>query len=178
VKSPDVESGIKNLRITLHPGASVTGTVCSHSTNQPLKNSRISVLSGDPSAPDSTVNSRGQYQAHYLPEAYSATLMAAAQGFSPERSRELDLKPGSDHVVDFFLKSGGSISGHVWEEGSNKPIYNARLHDFFPHYFEPVYTDDNGFFRIEHLPPGSESLNVTREGYISPRARRFLIVSS
>lgn len=175
VKEPDVEPGTNNIRMILHSGASVTGTVRANSTNQPLKDARITVLTGDLGTPDRITNSLGQYQAHYLPEAQAASLMAASKGFSSGKSAELNLKPGSDHVVDFLLKSGGSISGHVWEEGTNKPIHGVRVHDLFPHYFEPVHTDDNGFFRVEHLPPGSETLSVTKEGYLSPRARRFLI---
>jgi protocatechuate 3,4-dioxygenase beta subunit len=175
VKEQDVEPGTRNIRMVLHSGASVTGIVRAQSTNQPLKDARISILTGDLSGPDRIANSLGQYQAHYLPEAQAASLMAAAAGFSSRKSQELDLKPGGDYVVDFLLKSGGSISGHVWEEGTGKPIHGASVHDFFPNYFEPVFTDDNGFFRVEHLPAGSESLNVNREGYISPRARRFLI---
>ncbi|MBN1902975.1 carboxypeptidase regulatory-like domain-containing protein, partial [Candidatus Sumerlaeota bacterium] len=175
VKITDVEPGTGNLSIVLHSGASVTGTVCAQSTNQPLKNARISVLSGDLRSPESITNRLGIYQAHFLPEANSASLMASAKGFASAKSRDLDLKPGSSHIVDFFLRIGGSISGHVWEEGTGIPIQGVSVHDFSPHYFEPIHTDENGFFRAEHIPSGSESLSVTREGYITPRARQFLI---
>mgnify|MGYP002683801909 CR=1 FL=1 len=73
-------------------------------------------------------NSRGEFQYHYLSEDKTAYTSANAENLASKYGPILQLKPGSAHYgLDFALSNGGTVSGYVFDEGTNKPIIGAKV---------------------------------------------------
>ena len=69
--------------------------------------------------------------------------------------------------IDFYLAKAGSISGHVYSDKGD-PISDASVYafsDIFPG--SGANTESNGSFKIEGLPSGSYTVQVTVTGYFS-----------
>jgi len=176
VKVSDVKPGTDRAIIKLHQGSSIEGAIRAKGDNRPLTLATFTLTRSPFIEPKRLTNKQGEFQAHFLPEEYKAKIYAACPGFAQNKGPELDLSPGKEFTgINFYLVQGASIAGHIFEEGSGRPVEYARIHDLDPHFFEPVFSDAMGYFRADHIPAGSESLEVSAEGYIKPRARRFMV---
>jgi large repetitive protein len=166
----------KNLKLVLKEGASILGKIIDRNTKRPISMATFGISIGNDRERKRLTNARGEYQCHFqFPEPESKTY-AKAKKYSRKQGPVLNLTPGEiKKDVDFLLGKGGSISGHIFEEGTNNAIEGAKIHDFAPHYFDPIYTDENGFYKVKNIPGGSESIQVNAEGYINPKARKFWV---
>ncbi len=169
----DVTPGTDDLRLVLHQGATVMGTIRAKGSRSPLSRAIFGARVRGYTE-ERITNARGEFQAHFIPEEAKAKTHASAKGFARKTGPVLNLHP-LDFIegVNFLLGEGGRISGHILEEGTNEPIAGARVSGSGDS-FEPVYSDEQGRYIIERAPVGRVTIHVYASGYRSPRARRIV----
>ncbi|HRU53689.1 MAG TPA: carboxypeptidase regulatory-like domain-containing protein, partial [Candidatus Sumerlaeia bacterium] len=148
-------------RIVLKKGASIMGKIFRADNKQPIPLAIFSVRNHG----ECLTNSRGEFQYHYLSEDKTAYTSANAENLASKYGPILQLKPGSAHYgLDFALSNGGTVSGYVFDEGTNKPIIGAKVFCTIPD-IEPVYTDENGHYKLTNMPEVDLMLSASAEGY-------------
>ncbi len=75
-----------------------------------------------------------------------------------------------------FAENSGILLGHVRDQ-YKKPLENVRvtLRSQEALYQESAYSDKNGFFELNGIPPGVLAVLFEREGYLSYKAPRVVI---
>jgi uncharacterized GH25 family protein len=99
----------------------------------------------------------------------------------------IDVEPGQPTPdVVFNLRRGGTLRGRVVDTATGKPVAGAeldfsheRLRDVYTVDREALYSELDGSFTIEGLPPGETQVGVRVEGYtglarrVNPRRQPF-----
>ena len=85
---------------------------------------------------------------------------------------EISLQYKKSPLLDFVLKPGKTLVGHVVDE-QGKPLKDVGLHlqtweavEYSGLFGRYAVTDTNGAFRMEHLPEGKITLRLDKEGYL------------
>ena len=93
-----------------------------------------------------------------------AVLLIASARSAPAQSRAS--QPARDRIV---RPGDATISGRVFEAGSNQPVRNARVHAASPVVAggRTAYTGADGSFTFRELPPGAYAVSVTKVGWVS-----------
>ena len=69
----------------------------------------------------------------------------------------------SEDTID--LEGLGSVKGRVVESGTNEPIENVKISTNPSS--STVFTDEDGFYKIENIPSGEYSLSAQKEGLLA-----------
>ena len=69
----------------------------------------------------------------------------------------------SEDTID--LEGLGSVTGRVVENGSNEPIENVKISTNPSS--STVFTDEDGFYKIENIPSGEYSLSAQKDGLLA-----------
>lgn len=69
----------------------------------------------------------------------------------------------SEDTID--LEGLGSVMGRVVENGTNEPIENVKISTNPAS--STVFTDEEGFYRIENIPSGEYSLSAQKDGLLA-----------
>jgi len=167
----DIRPGITtSLRIVHNKGTAVFGTILCGDTHQPVLEAHFNA-DVDRDVVKRPSNARGEYQAHFIPGDNSSRTFAKAEKFARKYGPRLKMEPGKIYRgIDFLLGNGGSVSGLVLEEGTNKPIADAKV-TCFDAKTPDVYSDKAGRFKFEGVPEGDAIINASADGYIKPRSR-------
>ena len=179
-RSVSVSSGqtVPDIDFVLYPGGTVSGTVVAQSDGTPLANITVGVerISDHRWWYDCT-DDQGEYQVRdinygdYKVWARGDTRCGGDQTYMREYWQEKTNWDDADVVtvsavtsdisgIDFTLAQGGSISGHVYEEGSGTPIADAcvALSSTAPdwtHVTGFCCTDIEGSYTVTSVPAGS-----------------------
>jgi hypothetical protein len=175
-----VAAGSRDLVLRLGTGGTLRGTVRDKATHEPIAgftvivSTRVGPLERRPFSRVAVFDASGRYEVNGLtPGAYSVSV--AAHGYAPsaEASAVIASPPGEPGTLDFALSRGGRVSGMVIEEGSGKPVADARisvegsLGGGAPEV--PVLagttTDASGRFELRGLSAGLHSITVVAAGH-------------
>lgn len=176
----NVSAGTKNLILSLADGLSIEGVVTFARTGTPV--SAFSVWVGEQIEPMKTISktaktvydSTGFYRVEGLhPGRY--TVMVSAEGSATQRRSDVILTAQSDEPlrVDFQLRMGATVVGHVIDQISQSPIDGAKVSVEGTRQDGPSvvfvrpasWTKRDGSFVIKGLSPQSTSFTVAAEGY-------------
>jgi hypothetical protein len=154
--------------------ATLSGHITDAATHQLIEGAEISCLGGpgrEPAAVKSDAN--GAYSIR-VPAGRRVGLAVSKSGFSPLDLRssdrtELRLNPGDSETRDFELSRPGSISGHLVDRDTGKPLAGFYIHAI--HWFAGLEnstgfrypaapTSGDGSFSIADLPPAGYALVV------------------
>ncbi len=179
-----VEIPISSLLYAGNPesgGGTISGHVY-HVDEQPIAGATVEVTRMDPGGWwEATTESDGSYKVTGLPVlTYDYTVRAFKEGFAREYYDNVVFSNEASVIrvnarmkatdIDFYLNEGGSISGHVYEDGTQEPIEGARIrivpsgegNDAGFH----TVTDPNGSYSIGCLALGSYNVRVEAIGFI------------
>jgi peptide/nickel transport system substrate-binding protein len=110
-----------------------------------------------------TSNETGFYNLTAVEGSY--TVNASLTGFGLA-SADVDVVAGQTVWQNFTLSASvGSVEGHIYDAVTGDPVAGAsvKLVDTT----KLVLTDDEGYYSLEQLAPGSYTLNVSKSGYLS-----------
>ena len=181
------ESATSGIDFRLISKGTITGTVTRASDDAPVSDMRVEVLDFSSSQYGSRVGYAytddngaytidglppGQYRVrtdrysfYYVTQYYSRS--ATFEGAVPVVITD----GGTVAGVDFSLMTGGSISGYVTADSDGQPIediyVSAELYDESGGYdYYGAYSDADGFYEIDKLPPGDYRVSVYSDVYV------------
>jgi len=168
--------GVRGMIVSLNRGATVTGGITEKNTRRPISRAFFKLNIEGRHIADRMTNARGQYQALFLPPRKNASTRAASRGFSMKKGPDLDLASETLHQgIDFFLGSGGAISGHILEMESGNPVPGAMVTSNRGG-VDPAYSNDKGLYILENVPEGANDLSVEARGFVKPPAVRVSMI--
>ena len=154
--------------------ATLSGRITDAATHQPIEGVQISSQRGRGGKPASaTSDASGAYSIR-LPAGERAALAISKAGYSTLDLRSTDatqvrLHPGDSEKRDFEMSKPGSISGHLADRDSGKPLTGFYIHAIRWYegaenntgfrYPAPA-TSGDGSFAIENLPPSNYVLVI------------------
>ncbi len=100
-------------------------------------------------------------------------LTASAHGHPPAHSETIEVEMGrTTYRARITLEKGGTLSGHVLDADTRRPIPGAHvafdgLTLTGANYSKPTRSDEAGAYTMEGAPPGPFSVRVTAEGYVT-----------
>lgn len=158
-------------------GCSISGHVLG-SNGEPLSGAEVVIQCGEFGFRSVAVTDRsGAYSFEKLKPGYYSISFTRGGGAADEsiEYRSAQLERGQKVTIDFKpLARGGALSGVVLD-GQGKPIdrcfvsiRNTAFHrkDQTEHVHRMSWTDEEGFFLFENLPPGSFALTLSKEGVV------------
>ncbi|MBX0356899.1 carboxypeptidase regulatory-like domain-containing protein [Halobacillus sp. Nhm2S1] len=149
--------------------SSISGNVRS-SSGEPIPNASVVVLDQNETVLESTVtDGDGNYGFSNLPPGNLQVIVRAVDYSSMTRGVILE---GGDLIedVDFVLEPNpGTVQGQVTDRSTGQPIVGAisviRTVAGVPVIVASSATDENGYYLIDGLAPGSYSISSTAPGY-------------
>ena len=154
--------------------ATLSGKITDAATHQPIEGAQISNR-GSRGAKPAIANSdaTGAYTIH-LPASQRTGVVISKPGYSTLDIASSDrtsvrLNPGDTETRDFELSKPGSLSGHLVDRDSGKPLpgfyihairWYAGLENSTGFRYPAPPTSDDGSFSIANLPPASYVLVV------------------
>ncbi|MBN1476689.1 carboxypeptidase regulatory-like domain-containing protein [Candidatus Sumerlaeota bacterium] len=158
-------------------GASVTGEVVSKVTDTGLLGAEVRAiheLSG--SEGDTFTVSGGTFQTHFLPEG-EHRLYAVAPGHAGTTLRGIDLEDRAIvSGIRIRLGQGVAFAGHVLNRRTREPVIGGEVRLRGGDATLNAFTDQTGFFRVEHVGEGVWDLFAEAPLYLSA-VRTALTVS-
>lgn len=175
-----VAAGTRDLVLRLGPGGTLRGTVRDRATSSPIAgftvivSTRLGPLERRPFSRLAVFDASGRYEVNGLtPGAYSVAV--AAHGYAPSKEASMVIAdpPGEPSTLDFALSRGGRVSGVVLDDGSGKPVADARvsvegsLGGGGPEVpvLDATATDAAGHFALRGLSAGLHSITVVAAGH-------------
>jgi len=164
--------------------ATLSGRITDVATHQPVAGAQISLRGGRGGNPSSaTSDANGAYSIR-LPAGQRAGLEISKAGYSTLDLRSTDstqirLNAGDSDTHDFELSKPGSLSGHLVDRDSGKPLEGFLIHAI--HWYKgtenttgyrygPRTTSADGSFSFSDLPPAGYVIVV------DPPARKKITV--
>lgn len=157
----------------------VSGTVIDESNQTPVVGAKVELVNayGGTGYFIAETDEEGHFAFSGVRPNLTYDLGVTAEGFVAYEMQGWQA-PSNQRVVDFLIPliRGSAIQGRVARSDGETPIQNAQVElryvegDF--RMLEPnltVYTDENGVFSFDRLPPNVFSLSISRSGYIAER---------
>ncbi|MDE0892155.1 MAG: carboxypeptidase-like regulatory domain-containing protein, partial [Planctomycetota bacterium] len=157
--------GADPIEISLELASSVSGVVLT-STGAPAKDASIrvkstvsqlvSLVSEDLTEPTTKTKAGGHFRLEGL-HSGEIELIAEAEGYASSEAVPIELIPGEETSgLRISLRIGGTITGELYGEDGLLAA-NATVQVLLPTDYttQITSTDEDGFFRVEHLKPGS-----------------------
>jgi hypothetical protein len=154
--------------------ATLSGRITDAATHQPIEGAQISFRGGRGGGSASvTSDANGAYSIR-LPASERASLAISKAGYSTLDLRSSDqtdvrLNAGDSETRDFELSKPGSLSGHLLDRDSGKPLpgfyihairWYAGLENSTGYRYPAAPTSGDGSFSISDLPPATYVLVV------------------
>jgi len=149
--------------------ATLSGRITDAATHQPIEGAAISSRGGRGAKPASAVSDASGAYSMRLPAAERVSLEISKEGYSTldlrsTDSTEVRLKAGGSETRNFELSRPGSLSGHLVDRDSGKPLQGFYIHairwyaglENSTGFRYPAFpTGADGAFSIANLPPAS-----------------------
>lgn len=180
---------VHDVVIEIEPGLEVTGRVINQQ-QQPVAGAVIGLLS-------KVRNHRPNVLFEFSPPSYDDTVISApdgsfrVQGISPHGDTLVimhsNFAPVTHHInpqnissedVMIWMTTGGQVEGNVYDE-NQKPLRNVKLFAFnYPNnlFSYHAITDNNGYYRIEHLPESEFTLRCKTSNSAKPQLKKARII--
>lgn len=156
---------------------SISGGVWDAVTSQPIAGAEVFAIGQNDTAFTYT-DSSGMYILQDLePGIY--TVFAHASGYNSATIPDVHVYPGQNTPnINFYLQplNFGSISGWVYEQGTNQPLANVHIFTIAGPSYGEAWSDTSGAYQISNLLPGTYCLKAYLEGY-SPEIRCSIVVN-
>ncbi|MFC1651104.1 M56 family metallopeptidase [Candidatus Latescibacterota bacterium] len=179
----NIPAGIKDMVVSLNPGASIEGRLSYGDTGKPARNITLNigrVNSGNEFIDyysEATTDFRGNYRAENLPPGnYTVFLRDQLPDWTAVAKTRIKVEKGKTaKSVDLSLIRGGFVTGRILDKDTNKPLarhlirYSDESHPpqkgFTFANSNISYTDENGFYCFR-AAPGKVTISTTgSEGY-------------
>ncbi len=172
VRGEVVSASSKPLAVTLDPGVEITGRVTRGGVG--LEGVNVNAFSQDGTA-NAITGPDGSFR---LEDLTPGSMMVSANRREDfiQQMRPI-IAPAKDVV--FELPAGGRITGHVVDKSSHNPITSfqagistSRSGGGMVFQTPPMlksFTNDDGSFTLENVPPGQTQVVVTAPGYTASR---------
>ncbi|WP_049922977.1 S8 family serine peptidase [Halopiger djelfimassiliensis] len=142
----------------------ISGQVTASDDGEPVEDATIVAENGDGEVYEATTDADGAYAIAGVPAgSYVVNVDETPPGYEPEEIVTVD---AGEHVegVDFVVdRTAGSIDGYV-TNAAGVPIEGATVVDADGDAFS-VMTDENGYYEVDDLEPGSYALRAIEDGY-------------
>jgi PKD repeat protein len=171
----------RQMRVNLQRSEfALSGVVTDQTTGEPLENVRVMVAPGSFSETYRTTTDRqGRYRLAAVPAGSAQPVLLMRDGY---HSLVTYVNIAGDTTAHRSLEANvsgefASLSGYVTARYGDTllPLYNAEV--IIGSGIARAFTDGNGFYRIDHLPPGDYFGTVRKAGYRSTGLDDFGFVS-
>ncbi|MBD3168968.1 MAG: T9SS type A sorting domain-containing protein [candidate division Zixibacteria bacterium] len=155
------------------PEGAIFGTTYNAENNEPLHHVRVTARMIDPGHGHRRTFSQrnGSYELNHLPEG-RYLLFAEHPGFYPVHYPDT-IEVGEEPVgpIDFMLEEivTGYMSGHVYSDNSNDPIWNARImavNTEHPQVHRVTHSHRDGYYIFDVLPEGFYMVKAEAHGFL------------
>jgi len=172
LRGQQVVANAKPVEVKLDPGVEITGRVTR--AGVPVEGANVSAISQDGLSNTQTLPDGSFHLGDLTPGSYMVNVNKMDSFIQTMRSVNA---PARDVNVD--LPAGGRVSGRVTDKNSNQPVTTfqagvttSRGGGGMMIMMPPMtrqFTNDDGSFTLENVPPGQTQLVVTAPGYTTGR---------
>lgn len=143
----------------------IAGRVIDASSNHPIQNALIEVLTGNSVVATANTNALGQYTVSVAAGTYS--VRASASRFQTALAPQVVVQTGLTTTQNFSLIPGeGSLSGTVTNQSNGRPIKSATVEALIgSDVMGETQTDSKGNYSIPGLPPGDYFVRASATGF-------------
>jgi hypothetical protein len=153
----------KDFHMILSTG-NLKGRVTDNETDLPVSNATLLI----PDVMGQITDENGQYLMVGIPVG-TRVLEVGAGGYST-KTVTVEITSGNTTYLDIQLSAivipsdpNGTISGHVFNKKGLKPIFRALVN--IKELNRTILTDENGYFSLTKVRPGTYTIEVTAKGY-------------
>jgi len=191
-KKEKIKAPATNVDFVLTKGFSIKGKVIDKSNKKPVQDFEIEIsekqktyfgfgmnVPQEPGRKESYHNEQGEFTIANLAE-ITYDFKATAIDYAPSVLSGVAIKKEGNKDLIFELGHGGSVSGKVLEEGTNKAVSGATVSldagtEFMGVDFSEIRgeksginatSDNEGKFQLKGLVPGSRIIKVTHPEYV------------